>query len=136
MKNISFIAAMLLITSASFSQARLNTSLADIRAEFTESRYSLDSGYDSDGDLYIRIFTQRATVLYYFNKQRICYMTIIVPDDQGALNYYAELYNRQYVIISPTKWRMYSEHGIAEIELIYPEEGGFYFAWTSARGTY
>jgi hypothetical protein len=135
MKNLLLISAMLVFSSALFSQARLRSSVAEIRAEFSESRYALESGYDSDGDFYISIFTDRATVFYYFNSRRICYMTIIVPDDQGALNMYAELYNKRYVIISPTKWRMYSEYGIADIELLFPKDGLYYFVWTEARGS-
>lgn len=134
MKKVFLIAIVVFISLASFSQARMNSSIAEIREEFSDSRYDLKSGYDKDGDFYLRIFTERATVFYYFNSNSICYMTIIKPDDQGALNYYAELYNKRYVIISPTKWRMYSESGIAEIELIYPEGGGFYFLWTDTQG--
>jgi hypothetical protein len=136
MKRTMLLFMLTMLCLAAFCQARLHTSAAEIREEFSESRYDLKSGYDNDGDFYIRIFTERATVFYYFNSKSICYMTIIKPDDQGALNYYAELYNKQYVVISPTKWRMYSEGGIADIELVYPEDGGFYFVWTSARRSY
>lgn len=114
-----------------FGQARLGTSATDIRSEFSESRYNLKSGYDDDGDYYITIETERATVIYYFNSEKICYLTLIAPDNQGALNYYVELYNKQYVIVSSKQWKMYSENGIANIELVYPEGGGYFFRWSS-----
>jgi hypothetical protein len=120
------------ITSiVAFGQARLGTSATDIRSEFSASSYNLKSGYDDDGDYYITIETERATVIYYFNSDKICYLTLISPDNQGALNFYVELYNKQYVIISAKEWKMYSEGGIAKIELVYPESGGFYFLWSN-----
>lgn len=114
-----------------FGQARLGTSATEIRSEFSESSYNLKSGYDDDGDYYITIETERATVIYYFNSEKICYLTLIAPDNQGALNYYVELYNKQYVIVSSKQWKMYSENGIANIELVYPEGGGYFFRWSS-----
>ena len=58
-------------------------------------------------------------------------MTAVIPDNQGALNFYVELYNKQYVIVSPTKWKMYSKGGIANIQLIYPDSDGYCFIWTN-----
>ena len=118
------------ITSViAFGQAWLGSSAADIKSEFWESKYKLKSGYDSDGDYYITIETERATVMYYFNSDKICTTSVIAPDNQGALNFYVEMYNKQYVIISSTKWKMYSKEGIANIELVYPDGGGYFFVW-------
>lgn len=118
------------ITSViAFGQARLGSSAADIKSEFWESKYKLKSDYDKDGDYYITIETERATVFYYFNTDKVCTSTVIAPDNQGALNFYVELYNKQYVIVSSTKWKMYSENGIANIELVYPKDGGYFFVW-------
>lgn len=114
-----------------FGQARLGSSASEIKSEFWESKYKLKSGYDSDGDYYITIETERATVTYYFNSERVCTLTVIIPDNQGALNFYVELYNKQYVIVSSKQWRMYSDGGIANIHLIYPEGGGYYFLWSN-----
>lgn len=77
-----------------FSQARLGSTASDIKSEFWESRYKLKSGYDKDGDYYITIETERATVMYYFDTDKICTTTVIAPDNQGALNYYVEQYNK------------------------------------------
>ena len=56
-----------------------------------------------------------------------CYMTIVIPDNQTALNVLVERYNREYVIISETEWKMYGNNGIMKISLIFAEEGGYYF---------
>ena len=125
--SILFVIASIIV----FGQARLGSSAAEINSEFEESIYNQENGYDDDGDLFISIDTERASVIYYFNSEEICYLTLIAPDDQGAINYYVELYNEQYVVESPTKWKMYSEEGIANIELLYPETGGCVFRWSN-----
>ncbi len=114
-----------------FGQARLGSTATEIKNEFWESTYNLKSGYTDDGIYYVSIETERATVIYWFNTDKVCTLCMIVPDNQGALNFYVELYNRQYVIVSSTKWKMYSDGGIAEISLIYPDDGGYYFLWSN-----
>ena len=84
-----------------------------------------------DKTYYIGIGTKNATVVYAFNSDMICIVPVIVPDNQEVLNHYVELYNKQYVIINPTKWKMYSNGGIANIELGYHSQGGNYmFYWS------
>jgi hypothetical protein len=125
-----FITFLLTIFSVvTFAQARLGSTATDIRAEFWESHYKLKSGYNDDKIYYITIETEKANVVYYFNTDKVCTMVQIIPDNQGALNYYVELYNKQYVIVSSKKWKMYANEGIANIDLIYPEGGGYYFLW-------
>jgi len=114
-----------------FGQARLGSTATAVKSEFWESSYNLKSGYDKDGDYYIMITTELATVIYYFNSEKVCYLTAIIPVNQGALNFYVELYNKQYVIINSKQWKMYSDNGIANIKLIYPEGGGYYFLWSN-----
>jgi hypothetical protein len=112
-----------------FGQARNGNSAADISAEFSERIYDLKSGLTKDGDYYILIKTERASVLYNFDSDKVCTTSVILPENDGALNFYVEMYNKQYVIISPTSWKAYSNQGIADIELVYPEGGGTYFIW-------
>jgi len=113
-----------------FGQARLGSSASEIKSEFWESTYNQKSGYDDVGDYYISIETEFASVMYYFNSDKLCYVTYIAPDNQGALNFYVENYNKKYVVVSGTKWKMYNENGISNIELVYPESGGYFFRWT------
>ncbi|SFV34311.1 hypothetical protein [Thermoflavifilum thermophilum] len=107
-----------------FGQARIGYTATQIKNEFWESEYNLHSGYDEDGNYYISITTERADVFYLFNSDKVCYSTGIFPHTQGDLNFYVELFNKMYVIVSPTKWKWYSNKGIVNINLIYPEDGG------------
>ena len=130
MKKILLIIALIFTTIVAFSQARLGSSATEIKSEFSGSHYKLIGDYTNDKTYYIGITTERATVLYYFNSDMICNRTLIVPNNQGALNYYVELYNKHYVIINSTRWKMYSAGGIANIELFYPQDGGYCFVWS------
>jgi len=127
-----FLAFLLTAVSiTAFGQARLGSTDADIKAEYGQSRYKLKAGYNSSGSYYVSINTGIASVLYFFNEKQVCTSVCIVPNNQGVLNYYVELYNKQYVIVSSKKWKMYSDDGIANIELIYPDKGGYYFLWST-----
>jgi len=129
MKKSTLLLIFSFIALISFSQSRIGSTANDIKEEFSDNVYNLKSGYDKDGDYYIKIDEKRATVLYYFNENKLCYMTIISPDNQGALNWYVERYNKLYVITSSTTWKMYSEYGVSNIELFYPKGGGYMFIW-------
>lgn len=119
-----------LFTLVSFSQVRLGYKSEEIKYEFWQDEYNLTEGYTDDDIYYIRIRVDRAYVFNYFNYDEVCFLSIVIPDDQGALNYYVEHYNSQYVIVSSTEWKMYSKNGIAKIKLIYDGEGGYYFMWS------
>lgn len=126
----TILTTMLIITSLIvFGQARIGSSVADIKSEFSASRYNLKSDYDKDGNYYIIIKTERAVVLYTFNSNNLCNVSFIVPDDEGTLNFYAELYNKQYVIISTSEWNVYTKEGTGKIELVHPEDGKPFFVW-------
>ena len=131
MKKIIVLVLFTINNIAVFGQSRLGSTATDIKSEFYESTYEQKSGYDKDNDYYVNITTEKAYVTYYFNSEKICYLTIIAPKNQGALNFYVENYNNQYVIVSSKQWKMYSEDGIANIELIYPESGGYFFRWSN-----
>ena len=77
----------------------------------------------------ISIITERVNLLYMFDSEDICKICLLVPDTQGDLNYYVELYNSQYVIVSETEWKMYNKNGIAKIELIFNNNKPS-FKWT------
>jgi len=129
MKKLTTSLIFSFIALISFSQSRIGHTVNQIKEEFSNNEYNLKSGYDKDGDYYIKIDEKRATVLYYFNDNHYCTMTIISPDNQGALNWYVERYNKLYVITSSTTWKMYNENGISNIELFYPKNGGYMFIW-------
>ena len=127
MKTFFIFFLFLLSCTGSFAQARLGTAASDIRNEF--SHLKMSSGNTDDGDYYLKVTMERSTVIYYFTSKYICYLTMIIPDDQGMLNWYVEHYNNNYVIINSRKWKMYSANGISNIELLFTDEGLCYFMW-------
>ena len=131
MKKTILIILLSVTNIAVFGQVRLGTNAADIATEFNENNYEQKSGYDKDNDYYISITLEKSYVTYYFTSDKVCNLTIIIPKNQGAINFYVENYNKQYVIVSSKQWKMYSESGIANIELIYPEGGGCFFRWSN-----
>ena len=129
MKKLLLIIFLAISSITAYSQSRLNYSANEIREEFSDSKYNLKSDFDKSGNYYISIVTGNSTVFYYLNAERTCNATFIVPNNQGALNFYVELYNSKYVIVSPTQWKMYSNNGMCEIKLVYSVNGGYYFMW-------
>lgn len=114
---------------AIYAQSRLGSSFNEIKNEFSDAKYNLKTDKTDDGVLYILIETTKTSVVHYFDSDLICTVSVILPDDQGTLNYIVEEYNKQYVIVSKKKWRMYTNDGIAEIELIFSEDNNTYFVW-------
>ncbi|MCB0695036.1 MAG: hypothetical protein H6546_03810 [Chitinophagales bacterium] len=130
MKQILFVLLCWFGLQPAFGQARLGSSAQDIRSEFSSPEYELESEYTENGAYVIKLTIGRYSVAHLFNNDRICVATLVFPESQGALNALVEQYNDQYVIVSPTEWKMYSKGGIANVRLII-EEDGYYFAWTS-----
>ncbi len=91
-------------------------------------------GYDKQGNYRIMVDLGDIATVHYFTPERICDESQILTRTQGVLNYYVEKYNKSYVIISPTKWKMYNETGICDIELVSTSisTGGTlsFFRWT------
>lgn len=123
---IAFLSALV-----SYSQVRLGFTSDEVKNEFWEDKYNLNEGYTIDDIYFINIRGDRANVFNYFDYDKVCFFSTVIPDDQGSLNYYVEQYNSQYVIISSTEWKMYSKNGIAKIKLNYDGEGGYYFTWSN-----
>lgn len=130
MKKTLLTFLLAVMSAVAFGQARLGYTFADIKSEFGASKYNLEQGYREEIGYYIGIKMQNVNVLYWFNSQKICTLTLIIPDTQGTLNYLVEQYNSQYVIVSSTKWKQYSKNGIADIELQYFDDGSYYFLWS------
>lgn len=71
MKITLLIIAFTITSSVCVSgQARLGSTASEIKSEFWENKYNLESKYDSDGDFLISIATERATVIYYSTQKR------------------------------------------------------------------
>jgi hypothetical protein len=116
-----------------FGQGRLGHSAAEIRKEFSNSSNELTSGYTDDGIYYISTKTERSTIMYLFNTDKICKSVFIFPKNDRELNFYIEMFNKVFVNISSTKWNVYTNQGNANIELMYPEEGVSCFVWVQEK---
>lgn len=122
-------AILLVVVFASFStlqaQARVGYKSTDIMAEFRDKGIKMDVA--NDGTRYLWYADNVVTVAYYLDNNYVCESTVIIPVNQGTLNYYCEKFNKEAVIISDTKWKLYTANGIMYINLIYDKEGGYYF---------
>jgi hypothetical protein len=121
MKNIwilIFIGLCLGKLPQSMAQSRLGYTEAQIKEEFYGS--TINSSVTNEGVKYLMIEFEDATVAHYLNKEKICYKSIMIPHTQRKLNYFVELYNREYVIISDTEWKAYVNNGIIYITLKLP----------------
>ena len=55
---------------------------------------------------------------YYFDKDGWCDLCYIQMKNNGSLNNYVEKFNKQYVIVSNTEWKLYSTNGILSCKLM------------------
>jgi hypothetical protein len=128
MKNFILSFCLCFLSLSLFAQARLGFTASDIRKEFG-AEHKIESNTTDDGTYYLSIDMGHAFVIYYFDKQYICNICLVIPANQKMLNYYVQMHNEEYVIVSSTEWKMYTEHGISNIKLIMDGEYTF-FRWT------
>ncbi len=127
-----FLILFLSLSMGLSAQVRLGSSASDVNSEFSDSRYEKKSGYIDD-IYYIDFKADRATVTHIFDNSSVAVMVFVYPNDQGALNYYVEMYNEKYVAVSDKEWKMYSKDGgIANISLIFDEDG-YFFRWVDVN---
>lgn len=125
-KNICLMVIFFFTLSAiSLAQARIGSSSSDILSEFRDK--GIQWARTDDGSRYLWFEASNVTVAYYFDEKSYCHLTVIVPHNQGALNFYCEKYNKEAVIISETRWKLYTANGVMDIELVYADDGGYYF---------
>ena len=118
---------LMLLSGAVFGQSRLGSTKSEIYSEFSD--LSPQFGVNEDGTTNMSVGFDRSFTRYFFNERNVCDMVILIPLRTGDLNYYVELYNSRYVVVSSTSWRMYSKDGaIASIELM-TSEGVTMFVW-------
>jgi hypothetical protein len=110
------------------AQARLGYTEAQIRHEFPFKYFR--SGITTLGQHYIYFEDAKFTIAYYFNDDNVSSSCMLIPATRGYLNALVEQYNREFVIISETTWKMYSETGIIYVELVFEEKGKVHFEFT------
>jgi hypothetical protein len=121
-KRILITALLFLGFNSLNGQTLLGKTVEEVKKEFQDKKYELESGYDDDNEFYITANTEQSVNTYYFKEDLKCYLIQLIPMDQGKLNSYVQDYNDICVIISDTKWKLYSDKGIINIELIFAKD--------------
>lgn len=118
---------LLLLSLCVKSQTRIGFTEAEIRAEFYERTFK--TYYTKTGMKFIYYTSNEMEVGYAFNKDGKCNLCTIQPLTQSVLNYYAERFNKDYVIINEKHWKWYNNNNIVDIMLL--QEGSYsYFLFT------
>lgn len=118
----------LFISCIGYSQARMGYEYNDILSEFAfDYEFDYTAGYEEKLGKYLAFYVGTGTIFYYFNEEDICYTSMIIPTKKVDLHYYIEKYNGTYTIIDDHTWHMYDKGVVIIIELIYVEDGGYYF---------
>jgi hypothetical protein len=124
-KMIAMLIFLFIISFPILPQARINTSATDIINEFYYKGIKTD--FAKDGTKFLYYSDKSVTVAYYLNSDDYCTSTVIIPHNLGVLNFYCEKFNKEAVIISDMRWKQYQAKGILYIELIYADDGSYYF---------
>ena len=112
---------------SSSAQALLGYSYMDI-SETLDDRDVKIGNTEDDNTLYMSYSSTNNQHVYYFDKDKVCYMYVMSPLTQVSLNAGVEFYNKNYVIMSDTHWMMYTSGGTCDIHLI--RDGKLtYFLW-------
>ena len=123
MKKLILSLFLLLTVALTNAQSRVGSEYTDIYSEFENKNPEVH--FTDEGQLFLSIDMITGNVLYYFDSDKICTETVIFPKDDDAVNFYVERFNKHYVIISPTSWRMYSNGTYADITLVYFQQRNF-----------
>ncbi len=116
----------MLVSLSAFSQARLGSSLEDIKTEFPAGTL----GKSSNETPIFTVILSDLRIIYFINQQGFCSGTALYPNNIVTVNGLVEKYNGKYTILSSKKWRAYLQGGILEVELIYKDGFMPYFIWT------
>lgn len=113
------------------SQSRIGFTESEIRKEFYDIKFTVKYS-DGSNTRYIIGQTESTVRYYYFNAEGRCYTCYIKPKNQGTLNTMVEQYNKMYVIVSDTEWKMYLEGGgIIRCKLLLLDDE-YYFNYEAA----
>jgi len=124
LKKLTFL--FLLIPLITFSQARLGSSLNEIRNEFSAHQM----GYININNIPCLIVTYPdIQVRYYFNSKSFCYQTSLVTQNLKQSKHILDVYNKNYIITSKTTWIMNDSFRTAHIKFSYKDDIGYVFTW-------
>lgn len=126
-KLLSTIGLLFILTTFAFGQARVRWKEQAIRNDFPARTF--DHGYTDKGVKWISFDKEIASTIYYFDDNGTCNLCAVFPHTQKILNGLVEKYNKEYVIVSDTKWKMYSGNGNMYIELKLKDEGYYFISY-------
>ena len=124
--SILFFLVCSFTATLSFGQARIGSTEYEIKSDFPDKTF--ERGYTDKDVKWISFKGLLGLTIYYCDENGKCNLCALFPNDQKTLNILAEKYNKEYVIISDTKWKMYSAGGVMYIDLKL-EDDGYYFIY-------
>lgn len=110
------------------AQARLGYTKDAITEEFSDLEQ--EEGYTDEGKPYLDVLFSHGQFAYYFNEDGICDFCILIPKNDQLLHKTITLNNEDYVVVSDTEWKKYTDSGILSIALYFSEKGTPYFVYT------
>lgn len=135
MKTIKLLLVMLLITITNYGQARIGSTIKEIKTEYQKlSDYEIKEHINKETkNPYLTVTNNTNFVIYLFNQGKGCSETLIRPFKSGTLQAYIEKYNASYVIINNKHWKYYTKNGIMEVYLKKTDENIYYFDWMMTK---
>lgn len=117
MKKKFLLLSLLFVTSIFYSQARLGYSYTEIFNEFKSKGIKKEK--TDEGESFLFIDDEYVIIHYAFNNKGICNLTRIIPKNDETLKVLIEDYNKKYIVISDTEWKMYQNKMVSNIRLKY-----------------
>ena len=105
----------MVISTIGNSQVRMATPKEDIKKEF--SYLKIEDHIITDSVDAITFQTRNSAVTHLFDEEGLSYCAFLTPFGDEELKYYIERYNREYIVISPTQWRVYYKDQYVDITL-------------------
>lgn len=128
MKKLLLLLLFVTISLSSYSQARLKATYGQILTEFDQLEPQAHTL--NDGTKVLTFKAYGLLVVYYFNSNYICDLTVISTKSDKIAKEYIDTYNNTYIVIDKGKWKIISEEGnVAYILSRYDKDLGYVFSW-------
>jgi hypothetical protein len=113
----SLITLFLALSLTGYSQSRIGTQIAKVRAEYSDPKYALKCmNYDSS--VYISYQDKYANIIHRFGRDSICNKTYVMLSDTAIANQIASTYDAIYQPLSSYEWIVNTPHDILDVELV------------------
>jgi hypothetical protein len=103
----------------SMAQSRIGYTEAEIRSEFSE--FTFETRFRESGEKFIVTNMVLGVMYYYFDESGHCYSCYLLPKKE-KLHAIIEKYNRDFTIISDTRWKFYGADMIIDINMIFNQD--------------